>query len=67
MGTCKNELLVNLVDQQLDHYDWIIVGGGLVGASIAYGLIQKKPHLRILVLDGEDTDHRASVGNFGLI
>jgi len=48
-------------------YDWIIVGGGLVGSSIAYGLIQKQPELRILVLDGGDTDHRASVGNFGLI
>ena len=48
-------------------YDWIIVGGGLVGASIAYGLIQKQPQLRILVLDGSDTDYRASVGNFGLI
>ncbi len=48
-------------------YDWIIVGGGLVGAAVAYGLIQKQPQLRILVLDGGDTDHRASVGNFGLI
>lgn len=48
-------------------YDWIIVGGGLVGTSIAYGLIQQRPDLRILVLDGADTDHRASVGNFGLI
>ncbi|MCS5558269.1 MAG: FAD-binding oxidoreductase [Oceanospirillaceae bacterium] len=48
-------------------YDWIIVGGGLVGAAVAYGLIQKQPQLRILVLDGSDVDHRASVGNFGLI
>lgn len=48
-------------------YDWIVVGGGLVGAAVAYGLIQKQPQLRILVLDGDDADHRASVGNFGLI
>lgn len=48
-------------------YDWVIVGGGLVGASVAYGLIQKQPQLRILVVDGMDTDHRASVGNFGLV
>jgi|TARA_B110000967_G_C18898045_1_gene572286 glycine/D-amino acid oxidase-like deaminating enzyme len=54
-------------NNKLSPYDWIIVGGGLVGASIAYGLIQKQPQLRILVLDGGDTDHRASVGNFGLI
>ena len=54
-------------NNKLSPYDWIIVGGGLVGASIAYGLIQKQPQLRILVLDGSDTDYRASVGNFGLI
>jgi glycine/D-amino acid oxidase-like deaminating enzyme len=55
------------LDQLEGAFDWIIVGGGLVGASIAYGLILKQPQLRILVLDGADTDHRASVGNFGLI
>ena len=60
-------LSLNPAHNQSAPYDWIIVGGGLVGASIAYGLIQKQPHLRILVLDGGDTDHRASVGNFGLI
>lgn len=38
-----------------------------MGASIAYGLIQKQPQLCILVLDGGDTNHRASVGIFGLI
>ena len=60
-------LSLNPAHNQSAPYDWIIVGGGLVGASIAYGLIQKQPHLHILVLDGGDTDHRASVGNFGLI
>ena len=60
-------LSLNPEHNQSAPYDWIIVGGGLVGASIAYGLIQKQPHLHILVLDGGDTDHRASVGNFGLI
>lgn len=67
MDTCKNVLSLIPAYNQLEPYDWIIVGGGLVGASIAYGLIQKQPQLRILVLDGADTDHRASVGNFGLI
>ena len=67
MDTCKNVLSPSPANNQSDAYDWIIVGGGLVGASIAYGLIQKQPHLRILVLDGSDMDHRASVGNFGLI
>jgi len=67
VDTCKNVLSLSPANNRSAPYDWIIVGGGLVGASIAYGLIQKRPHLRILVLDGSDTDHRASVGNFGLI
>jgi len=48
-------------------YDWIIVGGGLVGCSVAYGLAQQNPQARILVLDGADVAPRPSRGNFGLI
>lgn len=45
--------------------DMTIVGGGLVGASIAWGLARsgKKP----LVLDGADLDPRASRANFALV
>lgn len=46
-------------------YDIVIVGGGLVGASIAYGLADSGQ--RIAVLDEGDRAHRASRGNFGLI
>jgi len=45
--------------------DWAIIGGGVVGLAVAYGLI-RRGH-RVLVLDGSDTDFRASRGNFGLI
>jgi glycine/D-amino acid oxidase-like deaminating enzyme len=45
--------------------DAIVVGGGLVGIAIAYGLV--KQGLRALVLDEGDTAHRASRGNFGLV
>lgn len=43
----------------------IIIGGGVVGLSIAYGLL--KEHKDVVVLDGADNDFRASRGNFGLI
>lgn len=46
-------------------HDTIIVGGGLVGAAIACGL--GSTGRRVLVLDGGDSDFRASRGNFGLI
>jgi glycine/D-amino acid oxidase-like deaminating enzyme len=46
-------------------FDIAIVGGGLVGASIAYGL--RESGQRIAVLDEGDRAHRASRGNFGLI
>ncbi len=42
-----------------------IIGGGIVGLSVALGLL-KKGH-RVTVLDGKDSDQRASLGNFGLV
>ena len=46
-------------------FDTIIVGGGLVGAAVAYGLVGKGRS--VAILDGEDRDFRASRGNFGLV
>ena len=43
----------------------IIVGGGIVGLSLAYGLLEQGK--KVIVLDGADDDFRASRGNFGLI
>jgi glycine/D-amino acid oxidase-like deaminating enzyme len=45
--------------------DIAIVGGGLAGAAIAFGLRHLGP--KVLVLDEGDVAHRASRGNFGLI
>jgi glycine/D-amino acid oxidase-like deaminating enzyme len=45
--------------------DVIVVGGGLVGTAVAYGLAQ--PGKNITVLDEGDDAFRASRGNFGLI
>ncbi|MDT8331738.1 FAD-dependent oxidoreductase [Roseomonas gilardii] len=46
-------------------HDAIVVGGGLVGTAIAYGLV--KQGLSTLLLDEGDVAHRASRGNFGLV
>lgn len=46
-------------------YDAIVVGGGLVGASIAYGLVRRG--LAVAMVDESDVAFRASRGNFGLI
>ncbi|HWK43459.1 MAG TPA: FAD-dependent oxidoreductase [Stellaceae bacterium] len=45
--------------------DVIVIGAGTVGAAIAYGLVDRG--LRVIVLDGSDTDHRAARANFGLV
>ena len=45
-------------------FETIVVGGGLVGAAVAMG-IASKGH-SVAVLDGGDSDFRASRGNFGL-
>ena len=46
-------------------FDLAIVGGGLVGAAIGFGL--RESGMRIAILDEGDRAHRASRGNFGLI
>lgn len=45
--------------------DYAIIGGGVVGLSIAWGLLGRGR--QVTVIDGEDGAFRASRGNFGLI
>ena len=46
-------------------YDIVVIGGGLVGAAIAYGLAGASR--RVAMLDEGDRAVRAARGNFGLI
>ncbi len=46
-------------------YDAIVIGAGVVGSAVAYGLVRRG--LRPLVLDGADGDLRAAKANFGLV
>jgi glycine/D-amino acid oxidase-like deaminating enzyme len=45
--------------------DVIVIGGGLVGSAVAYGLAREGA--RVTVLDEDDGGFRASRGNFGLV
>ena len=45
--------------------DYVIVGGGVVGLSVAWGLAGRG--LKVAVFDGADDTFRASRGNFGLV
>lgn len=45
--------------------DYAIIGGGVVGLSVAWGLLKRGR--RVIVLDGDDGSFRASRGNFGLV
>src|SRR4029077_11930464 len=49
----------------MEHYDAIVIGGGLVGSAIAYGL--GRAGLKAALLDEGDVAFRASRGNFGLV
>lgn len=48
-----------------DECEMVVVGGGLVGAALAWGLA--RIGIRTVVLDGEDLDARASRANFALV
>lgn len=45
--------------------DVAIVGGGLVGSALAFGLVTRGA--RVVLFDPADDDLHASVGNFGLV
>jgi len=49
----------------MSHCDFAIIGGGLVGSAIAYGLASQGH--QVTVLDEGDLAFRASRGNFGLV
>lgn len=43
--------------------EFAVIGGGIIGASVAWGLC--RAGAAVTMLDGGDRDFRASVGNFG--
>jgi len=45
--------------------DYAIIGGGVVGLSLGWGLVSRGH--RVIVIDGDDSSFRASRGNFGLV
>ena len=46
-------------------FDVAVIGGGLVGAALAWGMA--RAHQRVVVLDEGDVAHRASRANFALV
>jgi L-2-hydroxyglutarate oxidase len=52
----------------MDKFDCVIVGGGIVGLSVAWTIHKKQPRLRVAVLEKEDTWARHQTGrNSGVI
>src|SRR5207237_522261 len=52
-------------ERAMKSFDAIVIGGGLVGSAIAYGLANAG--LKPALLDEGDVAYRASRGNFGLV
>ena len=52
-------------DSQAREYDVAVIGGGLLGSALAWGLARERQ--RVVVLDEGDVAFRASRGNFALV
>ncbi len=46
----------------MQQLEFAIVGGGIVGLSVAWAILEKKPHARIAVLEKEDDWARHQTG-----
>ncbi|CAL8481226.1 NAD(P)/FAD-dependent oxidoreductase [Caballeronia sp. S22] len=46
-------------------YDAVVIGGGLVGSAVAFGIAREGA--KVLIIDEGDDAFGASVGNFGLV
>ena len=53
------------METNLTEHDVAVIGGGVVGSSIAWGLANAR--LKVAVLDEGDAAYRASRGNFALV
>src|SRR5216684_124140 len=51
--------------EAMRQFDAIVIGGGLVGTAIGYGLA--RAGLAVALVDEGDVAYRASRGNFGLV
>jgi len=52
----------------MDQYDCLVIGGGIIGLSVARTLLERKPGLRIAVLEKEDSwAHHQTGRNSGVI
>jgi len=49
----------------MSDYEYVVVGGGMLGSAIGYGLSRLGSNCAML--DADDRDHRAARGNFGLV
>jgi (S)-2-hydroxyglutarate dehydrogenase len=46
----------------MQEFDYVVIGGGIVGLSVAWTLLQNRPGTRVVVLEKEDTWARHQTG-----
>jgi L-2-hydroxyglutarate oxidase len=64
----QNVLRDPWADLGMQSYDFVVIGGGIVGLSVAWAIMQRNPGVRLAVLEKEDAWARHQTGrNSGVI
>src|SRR6201997_1839959 len=54
--------------RSVQHFDYVVIGGGILGLSAAWAILDRQPRIRIAVLEKEDNWARHQTGrNSGVI
>jgi L-2-hydroxyglutarate oxidase len=68
MGCVERRRLINAFELYMQQFDCVVIGGGIVGLSVAWAVLAKNPNVRLAVIEKEKSWAQHQTGrNSGVI